>query len=165
MKRCRPKFIFLTFTCFVFLWCGMVLPYHVTSYGFHFSEFCENVILIIHQTFNCYTFIVSATSSATANLLQKIKIVSLSWNVVPKTKSNMQNLMVMFTVFCFWPEITHFGQVWSNKSKFFSLNWNFIPVQTQICQNSMVMLTFFVFEQRFHSIFWKLFSFKRKSKF
>ena len=48
------------------------------------------------------------------NLVQKLKIISLTWNFVPRTNSNMQNSLVMFT-FSFFDRKYFFVQIWSKK--------------------------------------------------
>ena len=51
-----------------------------------------------------------------ANLVQKIKIVSLSWNLVPRL-IRIYNIQWWYHFFLFWSGNNLFGQVWSKKSK------------------------------------------------
>ena len=51
-----------------------------------------------------------------ANLVQKIKIVSLSWNLVPRL-IRIYNIQWWYHFFLFWRGNNLFGQVWSKKSK------------------------------------------------
>ena len=51
-----------------------------------------------------------------ANLVQKIKIVSLNWNLVPRL-IRIYNIQWWYHFFLFWSGNNLFGQVWSKKSK------------------------------------------------
>ena len=68
-----------------------------------------------------------------ANLVQKIKIVSLSWNMVPIqiNNLNMQNSMVVFT-FSVWEWKHSFGVNLVEKFNIVSLRGNLVPRTNQI---------------------------------
>ena len=97
------------------------------------------------------------------NLVQKVKINSLSWNLLDYCNLSMQNLMIMFTfpvfnqkysicqifrihwccsLFFVLTGNTFFGQIWSKKSKFkFRLKFG---IKTNLnIKNSIVMSPFF----------------------
>ena len=89
-------------------------------------------------------------------LVGKIKMVSLSWNLVPRLFQicKTQNSMVMFTFFVFdrkylswanfpkfkiaclqWNLVSRLGEIWSKKMrKFFSLSQNMVPGLIRICK-------------------------------
>ena len=69
------------------------------------------------------------------NMVQKIKIVSLSWNMVPIQISNlnMQNSMVVFT-FSVWEWKHWFGVNLVEKFNIVSLKENLVPKPIRICR-------------------------------
>ena len=93
------------------------------------------------------------------NLVQKIKIVILSWNFILKfvffklkfcnqTNMNMQNSMVMLIFFCFRSEIACSGKFGpKNKNYYFELKFG---ANTNLnMQNLMVMQTFFILDWKY----------------
>ena len=72
------------------------------------------------------------------NLVQKIKIISWSWNLVPH-------------FFCFWVEIPFLGK-FGPKNQNYQLKLKFGTCTNSDIQNSMVIFTFSVFDRE--STFW-----------
>ena len=66
-----------------------------------------------------------------ANLVQIIKIVSSSWNLVHKINSNIQNSVMVFT-FSIFDQKYPFWVNLVQKIKIASLSWNFVPRLIQI---------------------------------
>ena len=77
-----------------------------------------------------------------ANLVQKIKIVSLSWNL-KLSLSWICRIQLWCELFLFWTRNILFGKIWSQNSKLFKVKFG---TQTNLnMQNSLVRFTFFVF--------------------
>ena len=77
-----------------------------------------------------------------ANLVQKIKIVSLSWNLEP-TLSWIYRIQLWCEQFLFWTRNIIFGKTWSQNSKLFKVKFG---TKTDLnMQNSLMMFTFFAF--------------------
>ena len=70
-----------------------------------------------------------------ANLDKNIKIVRLSWNLVPRLIriSRIQWWCSLFPFFRFWLEIPFLGKL-GPKNKIISLNWNLVPRLIRICR-------------------------------
>ena len=85
-----------------------------------------------------------------ANLVQKIKIVTLSWNLVP-TLIRTCRIQWWCSFFLFLIGNTLFGQIWSKKSNY-QLKLKFGSQTNSNMHNSMMLLTFFVFEWKYS--FW-----------
>ena len=66
-----------------------------------------------------------------ANLVQIIKIVSSSWNLIHKINSNIQNSVMVFT-FSIFDQKYPFRVNLVQKIKIASLSWNFVPRLIQI---------------------------------
>ena len=82
------------------------------------------------------------------NLVQKIKIVSLRWNLIPRlTNWNMQNSMTVFTLFAFDQKCPFWTDLVQNV-KIVSLRWNLIPRLIRICRIQWCCSFFFLFSTR-----------------
>ena len=57
-----------------------------------------------------------------ANLVQKIKIVSLNWNLEPSL-SQICRIQLWCELFLFWTRNTLFGKIWSQNSKLFQVKF------------------------------------------
>ena len=68
-----------------------------------------------------------------ANLAQKVKIASLSWNSVPRL-IQICRFQRWCSPFPFLTGNTLFGQIWSIKIKSVSLSWNLVLILIQICR-------------------------------
>ena len=65
-------------------------------------------------------------------LVQKIKIVSLNWNLVHQFKYAKFNGYIRF--FCFWPKIPFLGKFEFATFKIVSLSWNLVSGIIWICK-------------------------------
>ena len=81
-----------------------------------------------------------------ANLVQKIKIVSLCWNLVFRP---IKICSIYF--FCFWPEIPFLGK-FDSKSQNFQFKLKFGTSTNSNIHNSMVVFNFSVLDWEYH--FW-----------
>ena len=68
-----------------------------------------------------------------ANLVQKFKIVSLSWNLAPRI-TQICIIQWWCFLFCFRLEIPFLGKFGSFPQKIVSLNWNLVPSLIRICK-------------------------------
>ena len=101
-------------------------------------------------------FVFDQKCSFWANLVQKIKIVSLSWNLVPRLIKYAEfSDDVHF--FCFGPEISLLNKFGPKNQN--SLSWNLVPRLMWIMENTMVMFTFSVlnptFIENINVTFWR----------
>ena len=76
------------------------------------------------------------------NLVQNIKIVSLSLNLVSKLM-RICRIQWWCSLFLFWTRTILFGQIWSENR-----NYQFKLKLTSICSLTMVMFTFSVFDRK-----------------
>ena len=67
-----------------------------------------------------------------ANLVQKIIIFSLSWNLVLRL-IRICRIQSCRSFFMFSTENTLFRQIWSKKSKIVNFSWNLVPKLIRIC--------------------------------
>ena len=65
--------------------------------------------------------------------MQKVKIVSLSWNLVPRL-IRICRIQWCCSLSLVWTQNTLFRQLCSKKSKFVSLSWNLVPWLIRICR-------------------------------
>ena len=73
-----------------------------------------------------------------ANVVQKIKSVSISWNLVPKPICVFRN-QSRCLLFRFLNRNTLFGEIWSPGLIFFGLKWNLVPKLIEVAEfNSVV---------------------------
>ena len=86
-----------------------------------------------------------------ANLVQNIKIVSLSWDLVPSL-IRICRIQWQWSLFPFLAGNTNFGQTWSKKSNQISLHLNLGPKLIQISWIQWRSSRFFVFD--WNSPFW-----------
>ena len=96
-----------------------------------------------------------------ANLVKKIKIVSLSENLVPRL-TRLCRIQWWCLLFPFLTGIIPFGLIWSKKTKL-SLRLNFGICTNLNMQNSMVMFTFSIFDRNYP--FWINLVQKNKTQF
>ena len=82
-----------------------------------------------------------------ANLVQKIKIVTLCWNLVP-TLIRICRTHWCYSLFRFWVEISFLGKV-GPKSQNSHFKLKFGTYTNSNMQNSMVMFIFFVFDRKY----------------
>ena len=82
-----------------------------------------------------------------ANLVQKIKIISWSWNLVP-TQLEHAEFNGDVHSFCFWLEIPFLGK-FSPKSQNYQLKLKFGTYTNSNMQNSIMLFSFFVFEWKY----------------
>ena len=82
-----------------------------------------------------------------ANLVQKIKIISLSWNLVPRL-IRICRIQWWCSFFCVWSETLFWGK-FSPKSQNYQLKLKFVTYTNSNMQNSMMLFTFFVFEWKY----------------
>ena len=82
-----------------------------------------------------------------ANLVQKIKIVSLGWNLVSRF-IRICRIQWWCSPFLFYIGNTLFGQIWSKKSNC-QFKLKFGTKTNPIIQNSMVVLTFSVLDRKY----------------
>ena len=68
-----------------------------------------------------------------ANLVQKLKIVSLRWNMGPRL-IHIWRIQWWCSLFLFSTASTFFGQIWSKKFKIVSLGWNLGPSLIWTCR-------------------------------
>ena len=68
------------------------------------------------------------------NLVQKIKIVILSWKSVLRVNSNMQNSMMVFTFFFALDQKQPFWANLVEKIKIVSLSWNLVLKLIRVCR-------------------------------
>ena len=88
-----------------------------------------------------------------ANVVQKIEIVSLSWNLVPRLIW-ISRIQWWCSLFLFLTRKTFFGQIWSKKSKL-SVKAEIWYQETNLNKrNSMMMFTFSVFDHIFLGQIW-----------
>ena len=85
-----------------------------------------------------------------ANLVQKVKIISWSWNLVARL-IRIWRIQWWCSFFLFLIGNTLFGQIWSKKSNY-QLKLKFGSQTNSNMQNSMMLFTFFVFEWKYS--FW-----------
>ena len=96
----------------------------------------------------CYFSVLDQKNPIWANLIKKIKIVSLSWNLVPR-------LICIYgiqwrSLFLFLTINIVLGQIWSKNSKLFKVKFD--TKANLNMQNSMMMFTFSVFDLKY--LFW-----------
>ena len=85
-----------------------------------------------------------------ANLVQKISIISLSWNLVP-TLVRICRIQWRCSLFLFLSGNTLFRKIWS-KNQYHQLKLKFGTLTNSNMQNSVVMFIFFVFDRAY--AFW-----------
>ena len=82
-----------------------------------------------------------------ANLVQKIKIVTLCWNLVPRL-IRICRTHWCYSLFCFWVEILFLGKFGpKNQNCHFKLKFG--TYTNSNMQNSMVMFSFSVFDRKY----------------
>ena len=81
------------------------------------------------------------------NLVQKIKIVTLCWNLVP-TLIRICRTHCCYSLFGFWVEIPFLGK-FGPKSQNSHFKLKFGTYTSSNIQNSMVMFTLFVFDRKY----------------
>ena len=82
-----------------------------------------------------------------ANLVQKIKIVTLYWNLVLRL-IRICRTHWCYSLFCFWVEISFLGK-FGPKSQNSHFKLKFGTYTNSNMQNSMVMFIFFVFDWKY----------------
>ena len=82
-----------------------------------------------------------------ANLVQKIKIVTLCWNLVPRL-IRICRTHWCYSLFCFWVEIPFLGK-FGPKSQNCHFKLKIGTYNNSNMQNSMVMFIFFVFDWKY----------------
>ena len=90
-------------------------------------------------------FVFERKYSFSANLVQKVKIINLSWSLVP-TLIRICRIHVHF--FCFWSGIPFLGK-FGPKTQNYQFKLKFGTYTNSTMQNSMMLFTFFVFEQKY----------------
>ena len=81
-----------------------------------------------------------------ANLVQKVKIISLSWNLVP-TLTGICKIQWWYLLSLFLIRNTLFGQIWS-KSQNYQFKLKFGSYTNSKMLNSIAVFPFFVFDQK-----------------
>ena len=81
--------------------------------------------------FNCSVF--DKKYPFWVNLVQKLKIVSLRWNMGPRL-IHIWRIQWWCSLFLFSTASTFFGQIWSKKFKIVSLGWNLGPSLIWTCR-------------------------------
>ena len=76
-----------------------------------------------------------------ANLIQKIKILRLSWSLLPRVIIVIRRSQWRCSLFLFSTRNTLYGQIWSKRMKLFFLGWNLV------CR-LIHLFTFSVFDQK-----------------
>ena len=113
---------------------GACVPTHLYPHNKRLRRLC----LFLLQTPLCLSAPWSKTTMDTgnnlfwANLLQKIKIVSLNWNLVPRL------IRICAIQWCCWlfqflTKNTLLGQILIQNTKIVSLSWNLVPRLIRIC--------------------------------
>ena len=82
-----------------------------------------------------------------ANLVQKIRIINLSWNLVPRL-IQICRIQWPCSLFLFLTGTTYFGQ-FGPKSQNYHFKLNFGGQSNSNMQNSMMLFTFFVFDRKY----------------
>ena len=67
-----------------------------------------------------------------ANLVQKLRIINLGWNLIPRLIIYAE--FWWCSLFLFSTGNTVLGQSWTNKTKIVSLSWNLVPRLIRICK-------------------------------
>ena len=95
-----------------------------------------------------FTFSVSEwRCSFWANLVQKVKIISLSWNLVP-TPIRACRIQWWYSLFLFLIGNTLVRQICSKKDKIISWSWNLVPTLIRICRIQWQCSLFLFFNQK-----------------
>ena len=89
--------------------------------------------LICYSWSQCSIYQINTRHVCWANLVQKFKIVSLSWNLAPRL-IQVCRIQWWCSLFLFQNGNTLFGQIWSKKIKIVSLCWNLAPSLIRICR-------------------------------
>ena len=88
-----------------------------------------------------------------ANLVQKIKVISLTWNLEPSL-TQICRIQLLCELFLFWTRNTLFGNIWSQNSKLFKVKFgteNNLNMQSLLKALNAWRICIFIF----FGFFWK----------
>ena len=113
--------------CRIQWWCSLFLFQNGnTLFGQIWSNMQNSMVMFTFSVFDWkYPF--------RANLVQKINVVSLTWNFILRL-IQVRRIQWWCSLLLFQSGNTLFGQIWYKKIEIVSLSWNLVPRLIQICR-------------------------------